>query len=159
MVSWAEFESQAPELAGLCLERFRSSDLVMLGTLRKDGFPRISPIEFAFYDGDLMLGGSWGAKKALDLLRDERCTIHSTTSNKDGKQGDAKLWAMALPFSEERAAAYWQWVFEQSGWRPDRPYHLFGMDIQSAAFIRFDERGAMRRLQWPGDGVWIVKPW
>lgn len=92
MASWDEFELQAPALAALCFQRFKSTDLLMLGTLRKDGFPRISPIEWVIYEGELALGGIWQAKKALDLLRDPRCTIHSTTSNKDGKQGDAKLW-------------------------------------------------------------------
>ena len=34
MVLWNEFEAAAPEVAGLCLERFQSTGLVMLGTLR-----------------------------------------------------------------------------------------------------------------------------
>ena len=70
MASWDEFELQAPALAALCFQRFKSTDLLMLGTLRKDGFPRISPIEWVIYEGELALGGIWQAKKALDLLRD-----------------------------------------------------------------------------------------
>lgn len=156
MASWGEFELQAPALAALCFQRFKSTDLLMLGTLRKDGFPRISPIEWVIYEGELALGGIWQAKKALDLLRDPRCTIHSTTSNKDGKQGDAKLWGRATPLAEHRIEGYWQWVFEQTGWRANGPAHIFTIDIESAAYVAFTSDGTMKRLQWPGDGQWIV---
>ena len=97
----------------------------------------------------------WHAKKALDLLRDGRCAIHSTTSNKDGMQGDAKLWGRASHLSEEGLERYWQWVFEQSGWRPSRG-HVFTIDIESAAYVTFAGDGRMKRLQWPGDGEWVV---
>ncbi|HKS90831.1 MAG TPA: pyridoxamine 5'-phosphate oxidase family protein, partial [Tepidiformaceae bacterium] len=89
MVSWDDFARTTPELARLTLERFQSTDLVMLGTLRQDGWPRISPVEWGIFDGDLVIGMMWQSKKALDLLRDGRCVIHSTTSDKNGEQGDA----------------------------------------------------------------------
>jgi hypothetical protein len=155
MASWAEFEHQAPALSALCYQRFKSSDLVMLGTIRKNGFPRISPIEWVIFEGELVLGGIWQAKKALDLLRDPRCTIHSTTVNKDGQEGDAKLWGRATPLAEDRVEDYWQWVFEQSGWRANGPAHIFTIDLESAAFVTFRGDGTMRRLQWPGAGDWI----
>lgn len=156
MVSWSTFEREAPALAALCYQRFKATDLVMLGTLRRDGFPRISPVEWAMYEGDLTLGGMWRAKKALDLLRDGRCTIHSTTSDKNGLQGDAKLWGRAAPLTAQREEAYWQWVFEQSGWRPSAKLHVFSIDIQAAAYLTFTTSGSMKRLLWPGNGEWIV---
>ena len=156
MASWDEFELAAPALSALCFQRFKATDLMMLGTIRKDGFPRISPTEWTIYEGELVLGGMWHAKKALDLLRDPRCTLHSTTSNKNGQEGDAKLWGRAIPLAEERIEAYWQWMFEQIGWRADGPAHIFTIDIESAAFISFTGDGAMKRLQWPGDGTCVV---
>jgi hypothetical protein len=155
VVTWSQFEGEAPELAGLALARFKATDLMMLGTLRKDGFPRISPIEWAIFDGDLTLGGMWQAKKALDLLRDPRCTLHSTTANKNGQEGDAKLWGRARPLPEEREERYWRKVFDDTGWRPAGPAHVFTIDIESAAYLVFTADGTMRRLQWPGDGDWI----
>ena len=59
----------------------------MLGTLRKDGAPRSSPVEVIFTEGQLYLGMMLRSKKALVLLRDSRCTIHSATSNRDRQPG------------------------------------------------------------------------
>ncbi len=79
MTSWEGFVREAPELSELVKARFDSTDLVMLGTLRKNGWPRITPIEFTYFEGDFVIGGMWQSKKMLDLLRDPRCVIHSTT--------------------------------------------------------------------------------
>lgn len=40
---WKEFADACPEIAERAEERFRTDQLVMLGTLRTDGSPRISP--------------------------------------------------------------------------------------------------------------------
>ena len=156
MATWAEFEREAPALAALCFQRFRATELMMLGTIRKNGYPRISPTEWTLYEGALVLGGIWQAKKALDLLRDPRCTLHSTTTNKSGKEGDAKLWGRAVPMPEDQQAPYWDHIFEEIGFRPDGPAHVFTIDIESAAYVTFTGDGTMKRLQWPGDGEWIV---
>jgi len=42
---WDAFEAACPELATLARERFAKDELVMLGTIRADGSPRISPCE------------------------------------------------------------------------------------------------------------------
>ncbi len=155
MARWSEFEQQAPELAGLALARFKATELMMLGTIRKNGYPRISPIEWTIYDGDLTLGGMWQAKKALDLLRDPRCALHSTTANKNGQEGDAKLWGRSTPLAPEREERSWQQIFDEMGFRPSGPAHVFTIDIESAAYLVFTEGGTMRRLHWPGNGQWI----
>lgn len=152
MASWSEFEQEAPALAALCYQRFRATELTMLGTIRKNGYPRISPTEWTLFDGNLVLGGIWQAKKARDLLRDPRCMLHSTTSNKNGQEGDAKLWGRALPMPENQQDPYW----EHLGWRPEGPAHVFVIDIESAAYLAFREGEGMKRLQWPGDGTWKV---
>jgi len=91
MATWSQFETDCPDLARLARERFGATDLVMLGTLRKNGWPRITPIEYTIWEGELVLGGMWQSRKMLDLLRDPRCAIHSTTTNKNGQEGDVKL--------------------------------------------------------------------
>ncbi len=156
MPTWLEFEREAPELARLAEERFASTGLVLLGTLRKNGWPRVTPVEYTFYDGELTLGGMWQSKKCLDLLRDSRCVVHSTTSDKDGKQGDMKLYGRASPLAPAREEAYWQHIFELMNWRPDGPAHVFTVDIESASFVKFDGDGAMHWLTWPG-GHWRTK--
>ena len=156
-MNWQSFAHQSAELASLILSRFASTELLMLGTLRKNGWPRISPIEYTVYEGELMLGGMWQSQKLLDLLRDPRCTLHSTTTNKDGQEGDAKLYGTATPLAPAREPAYWQHIFDTTGFRPQGPAHVFTIDIQSASYIVFDGEGAMRYLTFPGN-EWHIRP-
>ena len=44
-MNWARFTEATPELAELGRERFARHDLCLVGTLRRDGSPRISPCE------------------------------------------------------------------------------------------------------------------
>jgi hypothetical protein len=137
---WDDFASDAPALAALGHERFDSSELVMLGTLRRDGSPRVTPLEYFFYDGELTLGGMWQSMKLLDLLRDPRCVMHSTTHERSGEQGDFKLYGRALALDEPSyRERYAEAVREAIGWAPSEPYHLFRLDITSAAFVQFGE--------------------
>ena len=158
MASWKQFEAESPDLARLARERFSAFDLVMLGTLKQDGWPRLTPIEYTFFDGELTLGGMWQSKKMLDLLRDPRCTIHSVTSNKDGKEGDVKLYGRALPMAAGRVEPYWQHIFYLLNWRPDGPAHVFVFEIESAGFVQFDGAGGMRMKTWPGPDTWVDRP-
>lgn len=147
---WAEFTQAAPEIAKLAEERFARHDLVLLGTLRKDGSPRISPVEYLIIDGRFYMGMMWRSKKALDLLRDARCVIHSTVSNKDGSEGDVKLYCRAIDIQDAAERQRMREVsLERTGWAPDEPeFHLFAMDIQSAGFVEFVNE-KQRTLRWP----------
>jgi len=136
-VNWSSFASAAPELARLALERFDAAGLVLVGTIRKDGTPRISPVEPLIADGELYLGMMWQSKKALDLVRDPRCVVHSVVSKADASEGEFKLWGRARdvadPEERERCAdAY----FAKISWRPSEPYHLFAVDIESVWWIK-----------------------
>jgi hypothetical protein len=152
-VRWDEFANSAPELAEIGEGLIRGKGLCLLGTLRRDGSPRISPCEAFFVDGDLLLGMMWQSKKALDLLRDPRVVVHSATSDRAGTEGDFKLYGRAVdvpdPVVRERYAETLQ---EAIDWRPTEPFHLFAMDIHSIGFIKFGK--GQRALRWnPARGV------
>jgi hypothetical protein len=140
-VRWEAFAVAAPELAKLGEERLRARELCLVGTLRRNGFPRISPVEPEFADGDLMLGMMWRSPKALDLLRDPRCVVHSVVSDRMGTEGDFKLYCRAADVQEpERRAAYRASIKARIGWEPAEPrYHLFSLDVESAGFVVFGE--------------------
>ena len=53
---WDEFRSRSPELAALGEERFESAGLVLIATLRKNSWPRVSPVEPLIANGYLYLG-------------------------------------------------------------------------------------------------------
>jgi len=145
-VRWDEFADAAPELAALGLERFDRTGVCLIGTLRADGSPRISPIEPYVVGGDLLLGMMWQSRKARDLLRDPRIVVHSAVSNKDGSEGDFKLYGRVRDVPDPAVRkAYGDALFEQIDWRPEEPYHLFAVDVERAGFIQFaPERRAMR---------------
>ena len=113
----------------------------MLGTLRADGAPRISPCELDFTEGHLILGMMWQSRKALDLLRDPRCVLHTCTTDRMGTEGDAKLYGRAIDIRDPRLRqAYRAAVKARIDWAPDEPtFHAFSFDVESAGFITFAE--------------------
>jgi pyridoxamine 5'-phosphate oxidase-like protein len=136
---WDEFAAAAPELAALGEERLRSRELCLLGTLRRNGWPRISPVEPDFVDGELMLGMMWRSPKALDLLRDPRCVVHSVVSNREGTEGDFKLYGRAQQLDDaQKRARYRATLKARIDWEPEEPnYDLFVIDVDSAGFVVF----------------------
>jgi hypothetical protein len=139
-MDWAAFAQASPELARLGWERFSSRELCMLGTLRANGWPRISPCELDLVGGELMLGMMWRSPKALDLLRDDRCVLHSCTSDRNGAEGDFKLYARARPVEDQpRIAAYRAAIKARIDWEPSGSFHLFSIDVDSAGFVTFGE--------------------
>ncbi len=136
-------------MAGIGEERFESTGLVLLGTLRKNGWPRIAPVEPLFTDGKLYLGMMWRSRKALDLPRDPRCTVHSTISDKDASEGEFKVYGRAVDIQDlETRRRYADAVFEKIGWKPEEPeYHLFAIDIDSASYAVI-ENDEWKRMMW-----------
>src|SRR5438093_13339989 len=117
---WDEFAAACPELAALGEERLRERELCLLGTLRRNGFPRISPVEPDFVDGELMLGMMWRSPKAVDLLRDPRCVVHNVVPDKHGKEGDFKLYGRAEDVQDPaRRERYRETIKARMGWAPD----------------------------------------
>ena len=154
MVRWADFTAQAPELASLGTARFDATGLCLVGTLRRDGWPRISPVEPLIADGNLYLGMMPRSTKALDLRRDPRCVVHSTTSDRHGSEGDFKLYGNAVEISDPgELDRYGEALYDAIEWRPEGDFHLFAVDVTAAAYVRIED-GAMRVRAWrPGEPV------
>ena len=138
-MNWRSFSDAAPELARLGEERFRTKEVCLVGTLRKNGWPRISPVEPDFVGDELMLGMMWRSPKALDLLRDSRIVVHSVVSRREGDEGDFKLYGRAVPVEDdERRNAYRAAIKARIDWDPPEPFHVFAVDVESAGFVTFD---------------------
>jgi hypothetical protein len=136
---WREFEDGCPDIAAIARERFARDELVMLGTLRKDGSPRISPCELDIAAGHLFLGMMWHSPKALDLFRDPRIVVHSVTCNREGTDGDLKLYGRAVDVSDPSLReAYRKAIRARIDWAPDEgTYHLFSLDVERAGHVIF----------------------
>jgi len=149
-MNWAEFAAAAPEMAELGLEGFRAGNLCLVGTLRADGWPRISPNEIYFVGGELLLGMMPGSTKVSDLRRDPRLTVMTPQCDREAKRGDLKLYGRAVEVSDPDARqSYGQTIFAAIGWRPTEPYPLYAVDIDSAGYISFGD--SRRLLRWSPD--------
>jgi hypothetical protein len=90
-LTWGEFAHQEPELAALGEGWFERTGLVLAAKLRRNGWAQISPVKPFIVGGQLYLGMMWQSKKALDFLRDPRCTIHNTVSDRQATEGEFKF--------------------------------------------------------------------
>jgi len=149
---WDAFVAVAPEIGPLADGRISADRLVLVGTLRRDGSPRISPVEAFVVRGELLLGMMWRSRKALDLLRDPRLAVHSATADPAGTEGDVKLSGRAFDVLDPALrTAYGDVLEERIQWRPPEPFHLFSVDVESAGYVRFGPEPLA--LRWtPGEG-------
>jgi Pyridoxamine 5'-phosphate oxidase len=138
MVRWADFAHEQPELAQRGEELLEATGLCMLGTLRANGFPRISPVEPLLHAGELYLGMMWQSRKARDVLRDPRCVVHNAHADKSGKDGDFKLYGRAVDVRDPaEREAYCVALEGKIGWRPpDDRFHLFKVDVSEVGWFR-----------------------
>ena len=148
-MNWTEFGKAAPDLAARGEDMLRSTGVCLVGTIRADGSPRISPCEVILEEGELMLGMIWQSRKAMDLRRDSRLAVHSAQCDPQGSAGDFKLYGRASEIPDDGTDPS----------RP-RPSHLFAIDIESAGYVsfgkdriimRWDPRRGLEQLPHPAD--------
>jgi hypothetical protein len=148
--SWQDLELDAPEITRLGMDRIRAVRIALLGTLRRDGSPRISPIEPYFARGQLLIGAMAWSRKAADLLRDPRFVLHSAVTGPDSGEGELKLHGSAVEASEDlRRATGDAWWSAQT---PDKAI-VFSLHLEQAAFLEWDiEHGLMTVHRWSPKG-------
>lgn len=149
-MTWQRFATDAPEMAGLGKQLLEQSRVAVVGTIRADGSPRISSIEPVILDGQIYLGMMWRSRKALDLLRDPRLVLRNAICTSTGNEAEIILRGRAVDIHEgEERGRYRDAVAMQIAWTEPR-FHLFAVDIESAALIRY-ERGEQAVKLWPQD--------
>src|SRR5207249_1624220 len=99
--TWDDAAEAAPELAGAVRARFTATGLGFLATLRADGAPRISGVEPSFWSGELWLGMMDGSRKARDLQRDPRFSLHAASIDKKVVGGDGRVSGLAVEVLDE----------------------------------------------------------
>ena len=151
-MKWSELERRQPGLADLGRQRLLDPGVVLVATIRRDGTPRVSPVEPLVMDGDLWLSMLWQSTKAADLIRDPRVLVHGVITNRDGREGEFKVRGHAR--SEKDRAVQWRYgeaVAQALGWKPEAgQFHLFAVDIDHVSYLRYDEpTGDQYVTQWP----------
>lgn len=154
-MNWGGFAREAPELAKKGEALVEHGGVVLLGTVRKDGSPRISPVEPLFLEAELYLGMMWRSLKAADLLRDPRCTVHNLIGDRHAKEGEFKLHGRARSITDaETRKRYGAALEKKIGWNPEgMKYHLFAIELESAGlFLNKDQKRMVTRWR-TGQGL------
>ena len=133
MVSWTQFEQEAPDLAPAVQGRLTATLHSILGTLRAGGAPRLTGLEAHFDDGELWLAMMPDSRKADDLRRDPRFSLHSAP-DVSMVDGDAKVGGRAIAVDD---GPTWQrFVDGLPQALPDSGMALFRADLTDASLAR-----------------------
>ena len=127
-LTWDEFATTAPHIAEVFTRRHaKTGNLCFLGTLRPDGFPRVSPMEPRFLAGELWLLGMPHTAKFRDLAADPRFTLHTATVDTQVGDGDAKIWGTVEHVPDpDLHARFAEQVYEE-----------IGLDLRGQVFDQF----------------------
>jgi hypothetical protein len=150
-VSWAALEAGAPELAREGRTRLERTHVALLGTVRPDGSPRISPVEPMFVAGQLVFG-VMPSPKGEDLRRDPRCVLHSSVSDINGSEGEFKVHCRAIPTDDPAIVD-----FPDAWWagRPRDRFGVFAVEVEEAVLVTWSlAQDRMTTARWsPTDGA------
>lgn len=145
MTAWREFEQAEPEFAGRVQALFDAHRHKTIATVRADGSPRISGIEVAFEDGELVFGSMQHARKGADLRRDPRFALHSATV--DPVEGAEAQWPGEAKVSG-RALAAGPITDGADG-------DLFRADVAAVVHTHLNDQATLLVIDWwtPGGGL------
>jgi len=149
MTSWRDVEQATPEFAQRVLALFDAHRHKTIATVRADGSPRISGIETAFEDGELVFGSMPHARKGADLRRDPRFALHSATI--DPIEGAEAQWPGEAKISG-RAIAAGPITDGADG-------DSFHADIAEVVHTHLNEQATMLVVEWwtPAGGMQMVQ--
>ncbi len=147
---WEDLSENAPRLAEVAHDRLIKPGVLLVATIRRDGTPRLSPVEPLVFEGDLWLSMMWQSHKAIDLLRDDRILVHSINTTRDGSEGEVKLRGRAVAVDDRDVRAGYCDAVSALGWRPEEPwFHLFRIRVEDLTLIRYAQSGDQQVLRWP----------
>ncbi len=100
---WVDVQQQQPRLGQLAQDLLIAPGVLLVVTIRRDGTPRLSPVEPFVLDGELWLSMMLGSRKAADLHRDPRVLVHSVITRPDGEEGEVKIRGTARSIDDMAA--------------------------------------------------------
>ncbi len=150
-VTWSAFQEAEPGLAAAVQERFESHRHAVMATLRSDGAPRLSGMEAPIRDGHLWLAMDAVSRKADDLRRDPRFSVHSAPDGEELSSGDARVEGRAVPAPDPDIALF----IEGHRFPIDDPstMALFTADISRVVLARVEDRSLVVSAWTPEAGL------
>lgn len=149
---WSDIESRQPRLAAVARERLIDPGVLLVVTIRRDGTPRLSPVEPFVLEGELWLSMLWGSRKAADLETDPRVLVHSVVTRPEGDEGEVKLrGTVRVETAPDVQQRYADAVSAALGWEPEvGRFHLFAVAVEQVTYLRYDHAtGDQYLVLWP----------
>lgn len=146
-MEWSGIEALAPRLMASARRAVERFGFVFAGTIRRDGSPRISPVEAHVVDGRLMVALIPRTAKVRDLSRDPRITVQSALIRPDSPEPEFKARGLVVEVDERQRRATAAAVASSSGWQPGAQWRVCAIAMWSVAV-----------LTWT-DGDMVVERW
>lgn len=106
MITFAELADHAPSLTTSITDRFVAARIGLLGTVRADGSPRVSPIEVAVFEGGLYVGMMPHSYKRRDVARDPRVCLLTPVADHTDVGGEGKLFGVLEQIADPERAEH-----------------------------------------------------
>lgn len=160
MASFEELHTAEPALAERVQAILTSATNAVIGTISRDGTPRLSGADPHFHGRDLYVWSMPGARKGDDLRRDPRIAVHSipwdSRKVRDGADdvglADAKVIGRAqLVTDDGEYAAFRDWLSARRGGEQPADWDLFRVDIDTVAVVYVDD-GRLAIDRWSASG-------
>jgi Pyridoxamine 5'-phosphate oxidase len=146
-MSWNKLETADRELAAFGAERFISSGVAYLATVRGDGAPRVHPVTPIIGQGYLFLFMEPTSPKGQDLQRDGRYAMHCSVENSGGGGGEFFITGQARLVEN---LALRQIAKEAASFTPADRYILFELTLEYASSTIYDGGNPIRK-RWRAD--------
>ncbi len=161
MTTWTQFTVEAPHIAAIFERRHKAAgNLCLLGTVRADGSPRISPIEPRVFEGMLVIGGMPNTTKFADLARDPRFCLHTATVDTHVGDGDAKLFgAVTNRPDRDLHVRFAENLYQETGFdiRGEEFDHFYVADLTGASTVEVIDDHLDITIWKPGRGERVVR--
>jgi hypothetical protein len=158
-MKWSAIAASEPALGDVVFDRLIRPGVLLVGTVRRDGSPRISGAEPLVMNGDLWLSMMRASAKAADLARDPRILLHSIVT---GPQPAAEVKVRGSARAEDDPGVQRRYAAAVSagiGWRPVLgEFTLFAVDVADVSYIGYDpDTSGQHVARWPA-GMEYVRP-
>jgi hypothetical protein len=158
-MKWSAIAAGEPALGAVVFDKLIRPGVLLAGTIRRDGSPRISGAEPLVMDGDLWLSMMRTSAKATDLARDRRILLHSIVT---GPEPAAEVKVRGTVHAEDDhdvQRRYAAAVSAEIGWRPIvGEFTLFVVDVEDVTYSGYDaDTSGQHVARWPA-GLEYVRP-
>jgi len=158
-MKWSAVAAGEPALGVVVFDRLVRPGVLLVGTVRRDGSPRISGAEPLVMDGDLWLSMMRVSAKAMDLARDRRILLHSIVTGPEPAAEVKVRGTVRAEDDHDVQQRYAAAVSAEIGWRPVvGEFTLFVVDVEDVTYIGHDaDTGGQHVARWPA-GLEYVRP-